>query len=93
MAKERGISAFAVALIGAALLGSPVHATETATDKDITALKGHKQRLEARARDTKPARSGEYKREADRLQRVIDALERGESVDPSALDPAAGHFK
>jgi hypothetical protein len=85
--------ALAVAVIGAALLGTPAGASESAADEEVSVLKNRQRRLEARARDTKPARAGEYQREADRLQRVIDALERGENVDPSALNPAAGHFR
>jgi len=70
----------------------PVHADQ-ATAQDIADLKRVQQHLEQQARSTKPAAAAPLRREADRLQGVIEALERGEHVDPSALNPAAGYQK
>lgn len=87
-----------IKLIGGAALVLATIASASAwadptTDQEIAELKTTQQHLVQQARNTKPAAAAPLTREANRLQGVIDSLERGEHVDPSALNPEAGRLK
>jgi len=84
MTSNRMLASIAAMVL--AIAGTPAYAEQT-TEQEIAELKTAQQHLQQQARATKPAAAGKYQREADRLQGVIDALERGEHVDPSAVKP------